>query len=242
MKRILYLLLFLFSISAFCSDIEFVVSASPGGPADTVSRKVLEVLKDTSLDNIVVLNKPGAAHTIAYNYILNSKKPTLIISTSEIQSNPVVDTVSEIYNLGHYSNLLVVSSSSGIKNISDFYKVAETREILFGTSGIGTANYLAMKKFCYNIRCLEVPYKSANEGLLGIMSGQIDAYAVVSYGIKPYLDNNGKLSVIHELKLPKSETALTLYAKNLSEQQITIITKALVAQPTNFYNNLGLYK
>ena len=51
--------------------IEFVVSAAPGGPNDTVTRKLVEKLEKYTSLKFVVLNKAGAAHVIGYNYVLH---------------------------------------------------------------------------------------------------------------------------------------------------------------------------
>ena len=92
--------------------IEFVVSAAPGGPNDTVTRKLVEKLEKNTPLKFIVLNKAGAAHVIGYNHVLNSDKPTLIMSTPEITNHDVYPTLDEVYNAGYFSKTVGIASSN----------------------------------------------------------------------------------------------------------------------------------
>ncbi|MGN6572306.1 MAG: Bug family tripartite tricarboxylate transporter substrate binding protein [Pseudolabrys sp.] len=50
--------------------VEFVVGSGPGGENDRLARSIQHVLTETHLvDNVIVLNKPGAGQIIAMNYL-----------------------------------------------------------------------------------------------------------------------------------------------------------------------------
>ena len=230
-----------FNISAQ-SVIEFVVSASVGGPADTVTRKLVEKLeKDTSL-KFVVFNKPGAAHAIGYNHVFNSDKPTLILSTPEITSHDGYSKLDEVYHLGYFTNILFVSKKSNIQNFKQLVDLSNKREITFGHGGVGTYSYRAMQTVCEKtLKCLEVAYKGGSQGLLAVMSGEIDTYALTSFGIKQVFENN-LLVPIHNIGTTADKNWFRLFAKNISKADREIISNALKSQDFKFYRDLGFEK
>ncbi len=55
-------------------NVEFVVGAGAGGENDRIARAIQHVLvKEKLVDSMTVLNKPGAAQTIAINYLAQKK-------------------------------------------------------------------------------------------------------------------------------------------------------------------------
>jgi len=222
--------------------IEFVVTAAVGGPTDVVTRKLVEKLeKDTSL-KFVVFNKPGAAHIIGYNYVISSDKPMLIISTPEITSQEGYSKLDEVFHLGYFTNILFVSKKSNIQNFKQLTDLSKTREIIFGHGGVGTYSYRAMQMMCEKtLRCLDVAYKGGSPGILAVMSGEIDVYALNSYGIKQFLEND-KLIPIHATVNTKDKIWVKLFAKNISKTDQEIISNALKSQDFKFYTDMGFEK
>lgn len=235
-----FILLFSLLTSICCAQpIEFVVSASPGGPNDTVTRKIVERLEKQTNLNFVVVNKPGAAHVIGYNYVSNTNKPTLIMSTSEIENNEVHSQLEEIYNTGYFTNYLFVSKKSGIKNLNDLIDLSKQREINFGHGGIGTYSHSAMETICKKtIRCLSVPFKSGAEGMISLLNGTIDAYALVSYGSKQFSENEN-YTVIHNIRLSKEKSWFKVFGKNLHEKDKQIISSVLKSTESKFFTDIG---
>ena len=221
--------------------IEFVVSASPGGPNDTVTRKVMDQLERRTSLQFVIVNKPGAAHTIAYNYLASSNKPSVIMETPEIESNAVFPLVDELYNAGHFVNTVFVSEKSGIKNMHQLMAIAKNRSIIFGHGGVGSYSYMAMEIVCKGIQCLDVPYKSGAEGMMAILTGTIDAYALASYGSKQYRENE-RYVAIHDVRISKSKSWYKLFGRNLSDRDKAAIIQAMQSIDTKFYTDLGLEK
>ena len=55
-------------------NVEFVVGAGAGGENDRIARAIQHaLLKEKLVDSMTVLNKPGAAQTIAINYLAGKK-------------------------------------------------------------------------------------------------------------------------------------------------------------------------
>jgi len=230
-----------FNISAQ-SIIEFVVSAAPGGPADNVTRKLVEKLeKDTSL-KFAVFNKPGAAHVIGYNHVISSDKPTLIISTPEIISHEGYSKLDEVYTLGYFTNVLFVSKKSNIQNFKQLTELSKSRQIIFGHGGVGTYSHRAMQTVCEKtLKCLDVAYKGGSQGILAIMTGEIDVYALTSYGIKQFLENS-MLVPIYNVGTAKEKNWVKLFSKNVSSADKETILNVLKSQDFKFYSDMGFEK
>lgn len=242
MKKIIITILLLLSATCNADTIAFVVSASAGGPNDSVTRKVIKELEEKTNLRFVVLNKPGAAHVIAYDYVLKTNRPTLILETPEIKDHEVFSYVDEMYTLGHFTNIMFVSQKSGIKSLKQLIDLSKKRQINFGHGGIGSYSYLAMLKMCKTtLDCLDVPYKSAIEGMTALLTDTIDAYAVASYGSKPFLENENYVS-IYNIKLGNEKSWFKLFGKNLSESDKRQIIDVLKSQDKDFYINMGFEK
>lgn len=241
MKILLFLFLICINVVSNATTIEFIVSAAPGGPADTTTRKLTEILQKKINNKLLILNKPGASHTIAYNYIINSNKPTLIISTSEIKKHKVYNQIQEISNVGNFSMYLFVSKKSNITTFDDLKNIAMHREILFGHSGHLTFSFAGLEYICnILINCLPIPYRSGNNGIIGLTGGEIDAYTIVSYGSTGYLENKN-LILIKKFNLPNNQ--LVLYSKNIDPLLKNKIKKIIEQQiDINFLSSVGLEK
>ena len=222
--------------------IEFVVSAAPGGPNDTVTRKLVEKLEKDTFLKFIVFNKAGAAHVIGYNYVLRSDKPTLIMSTPEITNHDVYPTLDEVYNAGYFTNTLFVSKKTGIKSIRELVDLSNTREIVFGHGGVGTYSHRAQQTVCERtLRCLDVAYKGGSQGMLALMSGEIDAYAITTYGTKQFFENS-MLVPIHNILSSKDKSWFKLFSKNVSLADRETISNVLKSQDLKFYTDMGFEK
>ena len=221
MNFLKYLLL-LICFNAYAEPIEFVVPAGFGGPSDVLTRRIANELPF----DVVIINKPGAAHLIGYNYILNSDKPTLFVADSSIVGNPLLGKSRMIYELGMFSNLVFVSKSSGINSWSDLVRLSKKREINFGNGGVGTHSYRAMEEACEQLRCLSVPFKSGSDGMLAMLNGTIDAYALVSYGAETFL-SNPNYKVIRRIVPTNGDNWVMLFSKNLPSSTVSDIVKVV---------------
>jgi tripartite-type tricarboxylate transporter receptor subunit TctC len=210
MKKFMIMFALFFSSFAMGQNIEFIVSAAPGGPEDVVARRLVELLESKSDLKFIVLNKPGAAHQIGYNHILSSNKPTLTISTSEILKSPVSQYVEEVYTLGHFSNIVVVNAKSEFKDLNDLSK---KQQVNFGSGGVDTFSHRAMQEICKSMNCVNIPFKGTSEGLLAILTNTIDTYAIVSYG--SVISNNDKYREIGRIQLKNNW--IKLFSKNIED-------------------------
>jgi tripartite-type tricarboxylate transporter receptor subunit TctC len=222
--------------------IEFVVSAAPGGANDTVTRKLVEKLENNTSLKFVVLNKAGAAHLIGYNHVFNSDKPTLIVSTPEITFHEGYSKLTEIHTLGYFTNTLFVSKKSNIQNFKQLVDLSKTREIVFGHGGYRTYSHQAMQSVCEKIlRCLDVAYKGGSQGMVALMSGEIDAFAITTYGTRQFFENSN-LVPIYNVATTKEKNWVKLFSKNISSADRETISTILKSQDFKFYSDMGFEK
>lgn len=259
MKKILVTFIVLFSSLVNAQNIEFVIKSSPGGPDDTLTRKIAMHFEKNTNMNFVAINKPGASHSIGYSYFENVNVPALVIADPNIQQHSVYSSSEKLITIGAFSNILFVRKDSGIKNYNDLVELSKTREIKFGHGGEGTWGHLAAVELCKSsLRCIMVPYKSGAPGMLDLMSGQIDAFAIISYGTSQYLANE-KLSAImifsntkhsvynaiptlpNTMKTFEIKHNIDIFARNLNDSQKRDIIKAFSTLDKQFLLDMGLW-
>jgi tripartite-type tricarboxylate transporter receptor subunit TctC len=260
MKRLLAIIaITLATIVHAQPNVEFVIKATPGGPDDTLSRRLITHLEKNTNMNFLPINKPGAGHAIAYSYFENLNGPALIIGDPNIQNHTAYASSERLFTVGEFSNILFVRKDSGIKSYNDFVELSKTREIRFGHGGEGTWGHIAAVELCkHNLRCMMVPYKSGAPGMMDLMGGQIDAFAIISYGTSNFLSSD-KLSAImlfsnnkHPIyntvpTLPNSlrnieiKNYIAIFGRNLTDTQKKDITKALSNLDKQFFLDMGLW-
>ena len=125
------LLLLFFCVNLQAQPIEFIVAAAVGGPDDTITRKLISKLEEQSSLRFVMVNKPGAEHTIGYNYMNQSIQPSLMISNNTIVNNDLYKTSKPVFKLGTFTNIVFVSKASPIKDMKDLIELSQKKQINF---------------------------------------------------------------------------------------------------------------
>ena len=231
------LLLLFFCVNLQAQPIEFIVAAAVGGPDDTITRKLISKIEEQSSLKFVIVNKPGAAHTIGYNYMNQSAQPALMISNNNIMNNDLYKTSKPVFKLGTFTNIVFVSKASPIKDMKDLIELSQKRQINFAHGGIGTASHKAMSRLCEKIlNCLSVPYKGASQAMLDLLNGTVDAFAVVSYGADTFLQNTSYKSIG---KITNEDNWVILFGKNLNDKNIEIIQNVLNQTNNDFFTKIG---
>jgi len=86
-----------------------------------------------------------------------------------------------------------------------------------------------------------VAYKGGSQGILAVMTGEIDVYALTSYGIKQFLENN-MLVPIYNVGTAKEKNWVKLFSKNVSSADKETILNVLKSQDFKFYSDMGFEK
>ena len=81
-----------------------------------------------------------------------------------------------ITNVASGPMLLSVSTKLPVKNLNEFITYAKTKDLNFGSAGIGSQVHMAGENFTYtaNIPATHVPYKGESAAINDLVAGQID--------------------------------------------------------------------
>jgi len=213
-KIALSLLCTIFLGQAFAADpwpnhpIKFIVGFGPGGANDTVARVVAEAASQQLGQPIIVENKPGAGSVLGADFVAKSAPDgyTFFVSAGGIVTNPMIKS-SMPYKEGDLipvglltisPSIIVVSEDSKINNMKDLLAIAkEPKGLNFSTAGTGsTPHFVAeMLKVKAGGKYEIIPYKSGSEGMVAVISNQVDATSEASVVVIPQIQG-GKLRPI----------------------------------------------
>jgi tripartite-type tricarboxylate transporter receptor subunit TctC len=164
-----------------------IVGLSPGGGLDAVARMLAQRFTDRFGELMIVENKVGATGNIAAQHVAKALHDgcTLIIRGNEHNVNPLIYA-----NAGYKATdfdpiirvlkgpaVLLASTNQPFKTLSEMvqYAKANPGKLSYGTSGIGSANHVAMELFVQAARIdvVHVPYKGAAPALSDTAAGTI---------------------------------------------------------------------
>lgn len=187
MKKLLLSVLMLLSSAVHANTpVEVVVMFPPGGVNDTVGRAVAEYLKANNIPEAIVINKPGGDGVIGIDYALKSKGDAMVVANAgafvfnRIVKKSLPYDVDRDFNLvvpiATVPSSIVVSVKSGINNMDEFIKAAQTRPLNCGLTNQGTtlAFRAMLKRLNIEKNVAIVPYKGTSQVSVDLLSGQID--------------------------------------------------------------------
>jgi tripartite-type tricarboxylate transporter receptor subunit TctC len=178
--------------------IHIIVGFAAGGGNDIIARIFAQKLSDGLGKPVIVENKPGGGAIVATEYVAKSRPDgyTLLMSASGISINPAVyaklpyDAVKDfvaVSELGSFPLILIVNASSPIKSLAELvaYAKANPDKMNYASSSASFQLVTELFKQKTGAPMQVIPYKSANESVLAVISGQVtttiaDAGPVVS--------------------------------------------------------------
>jgi tripartite-type tricarboxylate transporter receptor subunit TctC len=178
--------------------IHIIVGFAAGGGNDIIARIFGQKLSESLGQPVIVENKPGGGAIVATEYVAKSAPDgyTLLMSASGISINPAVyaklpyDAVRDfvaVSELGSFPLIMVVNASSPIKTVAELvaYAKANPDKMNYASSSASFQLVTELFKQKTGAPMQVIPYKSANESVLAVISGQVtttiaDAGPVVS--------------------------------------------------------------
>ena len=168
--------------------IRIVVPIAPGGSTDMVGRLIGQRLSEQMSTPIYVENRPGAGAVIGTEVVAKSAPDgyTLLTIAVEFTINPSLrklpyDPIRDfacVSQLTTSQYFLSTHPAIPVKTVQQFIALAKSRpgQVTFGSSGPGSANHLAGTLFqqMTGTQLVHVPYKSAGQAGVALMSGEID--------------------------------------------------------------------
>jgi tripartite-type tricarboxylate transporter receptor subunit TctC len=168
--------------------IKLIIPFNAGGTTDILGRLLAQQLTKDLGQNVIVENKGGAGGNIAAEYVAQSSADgytIMLASGSMLTVNPnlykklPVDYSKDFVNITNVASgpmLLSVSNKMPVKNLTEFITYAKTKDLNFGSAGIGSQVHMAGENLTYaaNIPATHVPYKGESAAINDLVSGQID--------------------------------------------------------------------
>jgi tripartite-type tricarboxylate transporter receptor subunit TctC len=166
--------------------IHLIVGFSAGGGNDIIARVFGQKLSESLGQPVIVENKPGGGAIVATDYVAKSAPDgyTLLMSASGISINPAVydklpyDAIKDfvaVSELGSFPLIMIVAKDSPIKSVSELvaYAKANPDKTNYGSSSASFQLVTELFKQKTGAPMQVIPYKSANESVLAVISGQV---------------------------------------------------------------------
>jgi tripartite-type tricarboxylate transporter receptor subunit TctC len=168
--------------------IKLIIPFAAGGTTDILGRLLAQQLTKDLGQNVIVENKGGAGGNIAAEFVAQSPADgytIMLASGSMLTVNPSlykklpVNYSKDFVNITNVASgpmLLSISNKIPVKNLNEFITYAKTKDLNFGSAGIGSQVHMAAENLTYsaNIPATHVPYKGESAAINDLVSGQID--------------------------------------------------------------------
>lgn len=170
--------------------VRIVVTFPPGGTSDLVARLLAQHLDTDFGQKAVVDNRPGAAGTVAADYvaqqapdgttlILSNNAPFTIAPTrfNSIPYEPL-DGFVHIAYIGASAPGLFVQPTSGITTLEEYISHVKDTPMTYGSSGVGSISHIlgvAVDK-ALGVESIHVPYQGSSPAIQDFRAGVLDSF------------------------------------------------------------------
>lgn len=192
--------------------IQLVIVAGPGDASDITARLLVDELNKILNVPVVPLNKPGAASTLATDFVVKSKKDgyTLLYGNTSgtvyaKASNPEnvpYDPVKDLEPLGlhvFFPDAISIQAESPWKNFSEVidYALKNPGKFRCGTMGVGSIGHFRLEiiKSLTGADTTMIPFKGAMPAVTALLGGHIESAFVAVSLVRPHYES-GKLKGI----------------------------------------------
>jgi len=166
--------------------IHVIVGFAAGGGNDVIARIYAQKLSEDLGQPVIVENRPGAGAIVATEYVSRAAPDgyTLLVGASGMAINQTLytklpyDSVRDfvaISEIASFPLIMVVNASSPIKSVADFvtYARANADKMNYASSSATFQLITELFKQKTGAPMQAIPYKSANESVLAVVSGQV---------------------------------------------------------------------
>ena len=162
----------------------------PGGLVDIVTRLVAEGMKPRFAKGITVVNRPGAAGSVAvaevvraapdgYTLVLTPHSALVIAAQMQDLAYKTPDDYDPILNLVAYYPMIAVRTESEYKTIDDLIADAKSNpgKLRVGSPGEGTSSHLNLEELMRvtGTKMVHVPFQGWGQSSPALLGGHIEA-------------------------------------------------------------------
>lgn len=191
--------------------VTLVVGFAAGGPTDSITRLLADVLSRRFGVTFVVENRLGANGGVAAKHIKNAPADgytlflggsgTLVVAPN-LNRHLQYDTMRDftpVARVSDYPYFLVISAESPIQSIPQLIAAAREKgkTMSYASAGIGAGNHMAAEWFksATGIQAIHIPYKGDAAALTDVLTGRVDFSFLAGVVADPYIKAN-KLRVL----------------------------------------------
>jgi len=166
--------------------IHIIVGFAAGGGNDIIARVFGQKLSEDLGQPVIVENKPGGGAIVATEYVAKAPPDgtTLLVGASGMAINHALyaklpyDTVRDfvaVSELCSFPLIMVVNAASPIKSVAELvaYAKANADKTNYSSSSASFQLVTELFKQTTGAPMQVIPYKSANESVLAVISGQV---------------------------------------------------------------------
>lgn len=170
--------------------VRIVVTFPPGGTSDLVARLLAQHLDTDYGQKAVVDNRPGAAGTVAADYVAKqapdgttlilSNNAPFTISPTRFASLPydAIKDFTHIAYIGASAPGLFVQPSSGITTLEQYVAVVKETPMTYGSSGVGSISHILGEAVdaALTVKSIHVPYQGSAPAIQDFRAGALDSF------------------------------------------------------------------
>lgn len=170
--------------------VRIVVTFPPGGTSDLVARLLAKHLDADYGQKAVVDNRPGAAGTVAADYVskqdpdgttlILSNNAPFTIAPTRFKSIPYkpIEGFTHIAYIGASAPGLFVQPSLGINNVKDYIAYAKKKQQTYGSSGVGSISHILGEAVdaTLKVESIHVPYKGSSPAIQDFRAKVLDMF------------------------------------------------------------------
>ena len=168
--------------------VKLIIPFAAGGTTDILGRILAQQMTTILGQNVIVENRGGAGGNIGAEVVANAPPngyTLLLASGSMMTVNPYLykklplnyaTDLTYITAVAGGPMLVSVSPNLPVNNLKELIALAKTKELTFGSAGIGSQVHMAGENFTYSagISATHVPYKGEAPAINDLVSSQID--------------------------------------------------------------------
>jgi tripartite-type tricarboxylate transporter receptor subunit TctC len=202
-----------FEVQAAFPDREITVycGSSAGGTTDLGIRVLSEMISKELGQPAVVVNKPGASHTLCANLVANAKpdgytlgalSATAFVEVPHLRKVPY-DPQKDFTWIATYTEYtcgLVVKNDAPWKDLEEFLDFAKKNpgKVVYGSDGYGTGGHIIMEYLSYkkgNLEWKHVPIPGGAKLATALLGGHIMAWSAAGSHVRFVKDKAMRLLV-----------------------------------------------
>jgi tripartite-type tricarboxylate transporter receptor subunit TctC len=183
--------------------VTFLAGYPPGGLVDVVVRLVAEGMKSKFPNGLNVVNRPGAAGSVAvaelarsapdgYTIILTPHSALVIAAQLQNLAYKTPDDYDPFINLVSYYPMIAVRSESQYKTIQELVADARSNpgKLRVGSPGEGTSSHLNLEEFMRQTgtKMIHVPFQGWAQSSPALLGGHIEAVVAQPGELKGAVD------------------------------------------------------